>query len=105
MIKALFGCNASSGELMTSFTAPRQSQRTSLLEQPIVFVIDDDVSVREALAPLISSVWVERGNVWIGRGFFAPCNGRCATLSGPRRRTARSQWTGSPETSHRRQEH
>jgi FixJ family two-component response regulator len=40
---------------MMSFTAPRQSPRTSLLEQPIVFVIDDDVSVREALEPLIGS--------------------------------------------------
>ena len=40
---------------MMSFTASRQSPRTSLPDQPIVFVIDDDVSVREALAPLIGS--------------------------------------------------
>src|SRR6266446_10772538 len=40
---------------MMSFTAPRQSPRTSLPEKPIVFVIDDDVSVREALEPLICS--------------------------------------------------
>src|SRR5207244_3869677 len=37
------------------FTAPGQSPRTIMEPQPIVFVIDDDVSVREALAPLISS--------------------------------------------------
>src|SRR5205814_8708142 len=46
----------SAEELMMTFTATPQSPRTSLPEpQPIVFVIDDDVSVREALAPLICS--------------------------------------------------
>ena len=40
---------------MMSFTAPGQSPRTIMAPQSIVFVIDDDVSVREALAPLICS--------------------------------------------------
>src|SRR6266852_2104312 len=52
---ARFSSRVSSEELMTSSIAPRKSPGTILPAKPIVFVIDDDVSVREALEPLICS--------------------------------------------------
>ena len=47
------------GETPTGLARPRYARTGESVERPIVFVIDDDESVRRSLERLLRSVWLD----------------------------------------------
>ena len=57
----------------------------------IVFVVDDDVSVRESLEPLLANRRLAARNVRVGTGIPVTSSPHCSMLSGARRDASGTQ--------------
>ena len=72
------------------------------MDDHIVFIVDDDARIREALTELLGGAWDTCCRLWLGRRV---CTGRKAGLAGmshPRCGVAGHQRPGSPEADRRR---
>ena len=84
--------------------APELESKSSPVSHagPIVFVVDDDVSVRESLELLISSAGWQPETFASAQEFLARPASPCPKLPGARRRTAGLQWPRTAEAHRRR---
>ena len=58
---------------------------------PLIYVVDDDASVREALSSLIRSAGLRVCDLCLGAGFFGSAADRCTELFGVGRAASRAK--------------
>ena len=90
---------------------PPPSQRTDADDRsppeatPLVFVVDDDVSVRESLEAIDAERRLARRDVRVGRGLSRPATSVRTKLPGARRRSSAPQRPRSADASRRPERH
>src|SRR3954463_4009647 len=80
----------------------REARPAKPAPKPLVFVLDDDISIRESLELLLRAAGRAPGDLRIPRGVPRRATPRRAELPHPRHVAARTEWTPSARAHRRR---